>query len=69
MTGDTIRVVQPAEVMGQTPWVIEGNRSNGLRLTYDVLHGKGSGTLTVRVCWCTSVYRDEIGFVERHFIY
>jgi hypothetical protein len=43
MTGDTIRVVQPAKVLGQVPWELEGNRSSGIRLTYDVLHGKGIG--------------------------
>ncbi len=48
---------------------IEGNRSSGIRLTYDVLDGKGIGTFTVRVCWCTTVYRDEVGFVESHFMY
>ena len=69
MTGDTIRVVQPAEVVGQTPWQLEGNRSSGIRFTFDVLHGKGIGTLTVRVCWCTAVYRDEVGFVDSHFLY
>ena len=69
MTGDTIRVVQPAEVVGQTPWQLEGNRSSGIRFTFDVLHGKGIGTLTVRVCWCTTVYRDEVGFVDSHFLY
>ena len=69
MTGDTIRVVQPAEVVGLVPWELEGNKSSGIRLTYDVLHGSGVGTLTVRVCWCTAVFRDEVGFVERHFLY
>ena len=68
-TGDTIRVVQPAEVVVQVPWVLEDNKSCGLRITFDVPHGKTLGTLTVRVCWRTAVYRDEIGYVETHFVY
>jgi hypothetical protein len=57
-TGDTIRVVQPAEVLlvGQAPWKLEDNKFCGLRLTYDVHRGKSVGTLTVRVCWRTLVY-------------
>ena len=69
MTGDTIRVVQPAEVLGQVPWELEGNKSCGLRITFDVPHGKSFGTFTVRVCWCTSVYRDEPGYVESQYLY
>jgi hypothetical protein len=58
-TGNTIRVVQPAEVMiAQSPWVLEDNKSCGLRMT-----------LTVRVCWRTAVYRDEVGYVESNFTY
>jgi hypothetical protein len=48
-TGDTIRVVQPAEVIGQVPWVLEGNKSCGLRVAYDVRSGKSLGTFTSRV--------------------
>ncbi len=62
-TGDTIRVVQPAEVIAQSPWVLEDNKSCGLR------HGKTLGTLTVRVCWRTTVFRDEVGYVESNFMY
>jgi hypothetical protein len=40
MTGDTIRVVQPAEVSTTLPWALEGNKSCGLRTTFDVPHGK-----------------------------
>ena len=69
MTGDTIRVVQPAEVVFEVPWALEGNKSSGVRLTYDLPHGKSVGTLTVRVCWRTAVFRDEDGCVERHFLY
>jgi len=69
MTGDTMRVVQPAEVIGQVPWVLEGGKSCGLRVTFDVPRGKSFGTFTVRVCWRTSVYRDEVGYVEGHFMY
>jgi len=69
MTGDTIRVVQPAEVVVQAPWELEDNKSSGLRFTYDVPHGRGVGTLTVRVCWRTAVYRDEVGFTESSFMY
>jgi hypothetical protein len=68
-TGDTIRVVQPAEVIGQVPWVLEGNKSCGLRVAYDVRSGKSLGTFTVRVCWRTAIYRDEVGFDENHFMH
>ena len=68
-TGDTIRVVQPAEVLDNSAWKLEGNKSCGLRLTFDVHRGKSLGTLTVRLCWRTAVYRDEPDFVERHFTY
>ena len=68
-TGDTIRVVQPAEIIGQDPWRLEDNKSCGLRFTYDVQQGKSVGTLTVRVCWRSAVYRDAVGFVDRHFTY
>ena len=69
MTGDTIRVVQPAEVVGKVPCVLEDNNSSGLRLTYDVPYGKGMGNLTVRVCWRSAVFRDEAEFVASHFMY
>ena len=68
-TGDTIRVVQPAEVLRQLPWQLEDNKSCGLRVTFDLPEGQTVGTLTVRVCWCTTVYRDECGYVENHFMY
>ncbi len=68
-TGDTIRVVQPAEVIRQLPWELEGNKSCGLRVTFDVPERHTVGTFTVRVCWCTAVYRDEVGYVEQHFTY
>ena len=58
-TGDTVRVVQPAEIVAQVPWLLEGNKSCGLRFTFDVQRGKSVGTLTVRVCWRSAVYRDE----------
>jgi hypothetical protein len=38
-------------------------------VTFDVPRGKSFGTFTVRVCWRTSVYRDEVGYVEGHFMY
>jgi hypothetical protein len=60
MTGNSIRVVQPAEIVGHVPWELEGNKSSGVRFSYDVQPGKGVGTLTVR---------DEVGFVETHFLY
>ncbi len=69
MTGDTIRVVQPAEVSTTIPWALEGNKSCGLRITFIVPHGKSVGTFTVRVCWKTVVYRDEPNYVESHFMY
>ena len=68
-TGGIVRVVQPAEVLRTFPWTLEDNKSCGLRFTFDVARGKALGLLTVRVCWCTIVYRDEIGFVESHFVY
>ena len=68
-TGSTIRVVQPVEVLRTTPWILEGNKSCGLRLTYDLPRSTSLGTLTVRVCWCTIVYRDEVDFAEKHFVY
>ena len=68
-TGDTLRVVQPAEVVQRAPWLLEGFSSCGLRLTYDLHRGKSLGTLTVRVCWRTMVYRDELCFDDAHFKY
>lgn len=68
-TGDTIRVVLPAEVVRQLPWQLEDNKSCGLRVTFDLPEGQTVGTLTVRVCWCTTVFRDECGYVENHFMY
>jgi hypothetical protein len=68
-TGAIVRVVQPAEVVLTLPWTLEENKSCGLRFTFDVPRGKALGMLTVRVCWCTIVYRDEIGFAESHFVY
>ena len=68
-TGTTIRVVQPAEVLRTAPWVLEGNKSCGLRFTYDLPREKALGTLTVRVCWCTIVYRDELAYAETCFTY
>jgi hypothetical protein len=68
-TGDTIRVVLPAEVIGISPWILEDNKSCGLKLTYDLPRAKSLGTLTVRVCWCSTIYRDELHFVTSHFKY
>ena len=68
-TGTTLRVVQPAEVIRTMPWILENNKSSGLRLMYDLPRGQSMGTLTVRVCWCTIIFRDEVGFLETHFIY
>ena len=68
-TSATVRVVQPAEVVRSLPWTLEDNKSCGLRFTYDLTRGKSLGMLTVRVCWCTLVYRDEFRFSETHFVY
>ena len=68
-TGQTIRVVQPAEIIMLHPYKLSENKSCGLRLTYDVPRGKSNGTLTVRVCWSTIIYRDEVKFAETHFVY
>ena len=67
-TGDTIRVVLPAEVIGNAPWTLENNKSCGLKLTYDLPRCRSLGTLTVRVC-TTTVYRDEEHFIASHFKY
>ncbi len=63
-TGGTVRVVQPAEVIRTLPWTLEENKSCGLRFTFDLQRGRSLGILTVRVCWCTIIFRDEIGFAE-----
>jgi hypothetical protein len=68
-TDDTIRVVQPAEVIRHLPWQLQDNKSCGLRVTFDVPEGRTVGTFTVRVCWCTPVFRDEVGYVEENFTY
>jgi hypothetical protein len=68
-TGHTIRVVLPAEVIGNSPWILEDNKSCGLKLTYDLPRTKSLGTLTVRVCWCSTIYRAEQHFVTSHFKY
>ena len=62
-TGGIVRVVQPAEVVRTFPWTLEGNKSCGLRFTFDLPSGKLLVILSVRVCWCT------IGFAESHFVY
>ncbi len=67
-TGATVRVVQPAEVLHTLPWTLEDNTC-GLRMTYDLQRGRSLGILTVRVCWCTIIFRDEIGFADEHFVY
>jgi hypothetical protein len=68
-TGDVVRVVQPAEVVSTLPWLLEDNKSCGLRMTYDIARGMSVGTLTVRVCWCTTVFREEREYIEDHFRY
>jgi hypothetical protein len=68
-TGDTIRVVLPAEVIRQLPWQLKDNKSCDLRITFDVPEGHTVGSFTVRVCWCTTVFRDEVGCVENIFMY
>ena len=67
--GDTVRVVQPAEVIGPGPWMLEGNKSCGLKMTFDLPRGKSLGTLAVRVCWCTPVFSSEPNFIKSHFKY
>jgi hypothetical protein len=68
-TGAIVRVVQPAEVLRTLPWLLEDNKSCGLRMTYDLPRGKSLGTLMVRVCWSSIVYRDEVAFAQTHFKY
>ena len=68
-TGDTIRVFLPAEVIGNAPWTLENNKSCGLKLTYGLPRCRSLGTLTVRVCRCTTVFRDEEHCVASHFKY
>ncbi len=50
-TGQTIRVVRPAEVLTAHPFKLSESKCCGLRLTYDVPCEKSNGNLTVRVCW------------------
>ena len=57
------------EVIRTLPWMLEDNKSCGLRFTFDLQRGRSLGILTVRVCWCTIIFRDEIGFAEQHFVY
>ena len=68
-TGQTIRVVRPADVLTVHPFKLSESKCSGLQLTFDVPRGKSNGNLTVRVCWCTIVYRDELKFAETHFVY
>jgi hypothetical protein len=68
-SGDTVRVVLPAEVIGKAPWILEDNKSCGLKMTYDLPRGKTLGTLFVRVCWCTTIFRDERDYITTHFKY
>ena len=68
-TGAIVRVVQPAEVLRTLPWTLEDNKSCWARFTFDLQRGKSLGTLTVRVCWSTVIYRDELLFAETHFVY
>jgi hypothetical protein len=69
-TGDTVRVVLPAEVIGKALWTLEdNNKSCGLKMTYDLPRGKSLETLTVRVCWCTTIFRDERDYIKTHFKY
>jgi hypothetical protein len=68
-TGQTIRVVRPADVLTVHPFKLSESKCSGLQLTFDVPRGKSNGNLTVRVCWCTIVYRDELHFAETHFAY
>ena len=68
-TGQNIRVVQPADVENVQPWILFDNKSCGLRLMYDLPRGKCNGTLSVRVCWCTIIFRDEVQFAEKYFVY
>jgi hypothetical protein len=41
----------------------------GVKLTFDVPFGKSVGVLTVRACWHDVVFRNELGFTEKTFIY
>ena len=68
-TGQTIRVVQPADIQTVQPWILVDNKSCGLRFFYDLTRGKCIGTLSVRVCWCTIIFRDEVQFAEKYFVY
>ena len=68
-TGQSIRVVQPADVQNVQQWVLVDNKSCGLRFMYDLPRGSCNGILSVRVCWCTIIFRDEVQFAENHFVY
>jgi hypothetical protein len=67
--GDVVRVVQPAEVIGTSPWLLEEKKSCGLRMSYEIARAKSVGTLTVRVCLCTTVFREERNYIATHFRY
>jgi hypothetical protein len=68
-TGDNLRAVLPAEVTSIAPWIVADGKSCGLQMMYDSPRSKPIGTLTVRVCWCNIVYRDERDFITTHFKY
>ena len=68
-TGAIVRVLQPAEVLTRSPFTLEDNKSCGARFTFDLQRGRSLGTLTVRVCWSTVIYRDEMLFAETHFVF
>jgi hypothetical protein len=68
-TGQTIRVVQPVDVQYLQPLILLDNKSCGLRLIYDLPRGKCNETLSVRVCWCAIIYRDDARFAANYFVY
>ena len=68
-TGQSIRVVLPADIQNVQPWILFDNKSCGLRFFYDLPRGECNGTLSVRVCWCTIIFRDEVHFAENYFVY
>ena len=47
----------------------EGVSGYGVKLTYDVPHGKFNGSLEVRVCWHSLVYLAEVDFGSKNLVF
>jgi hypothetical protein len=79
--GDNIRVIRPKVVVkarrqsiGQSIQeegigIVKRGVGYGLKMTFDLPVGRSVGILTVRACWHDVVFRNELGFTEKTFIY